>query len=88
MKVEHLEGVTFGSVVSDIDIEAIDDSEWNELYDLWIDRALLIFPEVFLTEEAQDRFARRFGDLEFPRAALSNIGKDGKVHFEDGDEVV
>ena len=88
MKVEHLEGVTFGSVVTDIDIEAIDDSEWNELYDLWIDRALLIFPEVFLTEEAQDRFARRFGDLEFPRAALSNIGKDGKVHFEDGDEVV
>ena len=46
MKVEHLEGVTFGSVVTDIDIEAIDDSEWNELYDLWIDRALLIFPEV------------------------------------------
>ena len=29
MKVEHLEGVTFGSVVTDIDIEAIDDSEWN-----------------------------------------------------------
>ena len=88
MKVEHLEGVTFGSVVTDIDIETIDDSEWNELYDVWIDRALLIFPGAFLTDEGQDRFARRFGDLEFPRAALSNIGKDGKVHFEDGDEVV
>ena len=88
MKVEHLEGVTFGSVVTDVDIETIDDPEWNDLYDLWIDRALLVFPGAFLTDEGQDQFARRFGDLEFPRAALSNIGKDGKVHFEDGDEVV
>jgi alpha-ketoglutarate-dependent taurine dioxygenase len=58
------------------------------LYELWIDRALLVFPSVFLSGERQDRFARRFGDLEFPHAAISNIGEDGKVHFEDGDEVV
>ena len=51
MKVEHLEGVTFGSVVTDIDIEAIDDSEWNELYDLWIDRALLVFHPVFTSKK-------------------------------------
>ncbi len=34
MEVEHLEGVTFGSVVTDVDIETIDDPEWNDLYDL------------------------------------------------------
>ena len=88
MKVEHLDGVTFGSVVTEIDLETLNNEEWDELYELWIERALLIFPEAFLSPEGQDEFAKRFGDLEFPRAALSNIGKDGKVHHEDDDEVV
>ncbi|HAF67999.1 MAG TPA: hypothetical protein DCL16_02655, partial [Acidimicrobiaceae bacterium] len=88
MKVQNLEGVTFGSVVTELDIETMGDSEWNDLYELWIDRALLVFPNAFLSDEGQDQFALRFGDLEFPRAAISNIGKDDKVHFEDGDEVV
>ena len=88
MKVEHLEGVTFGSVVTAIDLEVLDDAEWNELYELWIERALLIFPGAYLSPEGQDEFANRFGDLEFPRAAISNIGKDGKVHYRDDDEVV
>ena len=88
MKVEHLEGVTFGSVVTEVDLETLNHEEWNELYELWIERALLIFPEAFLSPEGQDDFAKRFGDLEFPRAALSNIGKDGKVHHQDDDEVV
>ncbi len=88
MKVEHLVGVTFGSVVTEIDLETLNNEEWDELYELWIERALLIFPEAFLSPEGQDEFAKRFGDLEFPRAALSNIGKDGKVHHQDDDEVV
>ncbi|MBH29663.1 MAG: taurine catabolism dioxygenase TauD [Actinobacteria bacterium] len=88
MKVEHLTEATFGSVVTDIDLETIDDAEWRELYDLWIERALLVFPGAFLSAEGQDVFARRFGDLEFSRAALSNIGKDGKVHHQNDDEVV
>ena len=88
MKVEHLTEATFGSVVTDIDLETIDDAEWRELYDLWIERALLVFPGAFLSAEGQAAFARRFGDLEFSRAALSNIGKDGKVHHENDDEVV
>ena len=88
MKVEHLDGVTFGSVVTEIDLETLNNEEWDELYELWIERALLIFPEAFLSPEGQDEFAKRFGDLEFPRVALSNIGKDGKVHHQDDDEVV
>ena len=88
MKVEHLTEATFGSVVTDINLETIDDAEWRELYDLWIERALLVFPGAFLSAEGQDAFARRFGDLEFSRAALSNIGKDGKVHHQNDDEVV
>ena len=88
MKVDQLEGVTFGSVVTDVNLESLSASEWNELYDLWIDRALLIFPQAHLTAEGQDDFAQRFGTLEFSRAPISNIGKDGKVHYENSDEVV
>ena len=88
MKVEHLKEATFGSVVTEIDLEELDDSTWHQLHELWMDRALLIFPGAFLSAEGQDDFARRFGDLEFPRAAISNIGKDGKVHHETDDEVV
>ena len=88
MKVEHLEGVTFGSVVTEVDLETLNHEEWNELYELWIERALLIFPEAFLSPVGLDDFEKRVGDLEFPRAALSNIRKDGKVHHQDDDEVV
>ena len=51
MKVDQLEGVTFGSVVTDVSLESLSASEWNELYELWIDRALLIFPQAHLTAE-------------------------------------
>ena len=32
--------------------------------------------------------ARRFGNLEFPRTAISNIGKNGEIHQEPEDDVV
>ena len=89
MQVKNLDGVSFGAVVSNIDVEDLDEEHFGELYQLWLDRALLIFPEAHLTLEAQDTFAKRFGELEFPRAVpISNIGKDGKVHSAGNDDVV
>ncbi len=88
MIVEHLSGVTFGSVVTGVNLEELDEQTWYELHDLWVDRALLIFPEAWITPEGQDNFARRFGDLEFPRTAISNIGKEGILHHENNDDVV
>ena len=89
MQVKNLDGVSFGAVVSNIDLEDLDEEHFGELYQLWLDRALLIFPEAHLTLEAQDTFAKRFGELEFPRAVpISNIGKDGKVHSAGNDDVV
>ena len=75
MKVEHLKEATFGSVVTEIDLEELDDSTWHQLHELWMDRALLIFPGAFLSAEGQDAFARRFGDLEFPRTFIHLLGK-------------
>jgi alpha-ketoglutarate-dependent taurine dioxygenase len=88
VKVEDLEGVTFGSVVTDIDLEKLDEKTWLDLFELWIARALLIFPDACLSADTQDDFARRFGELEFPRTAISNMGKNGKLYKETTDDVV
>jgi alpha-ketoglutarate-dependent taurine dioxygenase len=89
MQVKNLDGVSFGAVVSNIDLEDLDEEPFAELYQIWLDRALLIFPKAHLTLEAQDTFAKRFGKLEFPKAVpISNIDKDGKVHSSGNDDVV
>lgn len=88
MKVEDLSGVTFGSVVTGVNLEELDEKTWLDLLELWIDRALLIFPSAWLSPDTQDDFARRFGELEFPRTAISNMGKEGKLYKETTDDVV
>ena len=40
------------------------------------------------TATQQNEFARRFGDLEFEAAPISNIGRDGTVHADPADDVV
>ena len=83
-----VEGATFGAVIRGIQLRAIDDDTFRALHEAWLEHALLIFPEQVLSREEQDAFARRFGNLEFGAAAISNIGKDGRVHADPGDDVV
>jgi alpha-ketoglutarate-dependent taurine dioxygenase len=87
MKVEPVDA-TFGAIVRGVDLTALDDTTWRDLYDAWLEYALLIFPAQFLSRDAQNDFARRFGDLEFPAAAISNIDRDGKVHSSPDDDRV
>ena len=75
MRVRNLTHAEFGSVITEIDLGNLSDEEWSKIYSLWNERALLIFPQVFLSREGQDNFAKRFGTLEFPRTAISNVGK-------------
>jgi len=79
---------TFGAIVGDVDLRRLDDATWTALHAAWLEHALLIFPGQFLTREEQDDFARRFGELEFPAAPLSNLDRDGVVHSDLGDDVV
>ncbi|MFV0526908.1 MAG: TauD/TfdA dioxygenase family protein [Acidimicrobiales bacterium] len=83
-----LDGVTFGAVVTGIDIRDLGDTDWPALYDAWIEHALLIFPGQFISTDEQNEFASRFGDLEFPATPISNIGKEGRVHSEGDDDIV
>lgn len=79
---------TFGAIVRGIDLRTIDKSTWDPLYATWLDRGLLIFPDQHLTRDEQDTFARRFGDLEFTAAPISNVTKNGEVRSDDDDDLV
>jgi alpha-ketoglutarate-dependent taurine dioxygenase len=86
-RVEPLDA-TFGAVVREIELRALDDDTWAALYDTWLQYALLIFPDQFLTRPEQDEFARRFGDLEFPASPIANVDADGTLHSAPDDDRV
>lgn len=78
-------GATFGAVVRGIELRSLDEPTWQAVREAWLEYALLIFPGQFLTRGEQDDFARRFGDLEFTAAPISNVTADGTV-FSDPDD--
>lgn len=80
---------TFGAVVTGVRLAELDDATFAALYAVWLDYALLVFPDQHLTHGQQVAFARRFGDLEFDLAPLSNVRKDGTLRVDDdSDDVV
>jgi alpha-ketoglutarate-dependent taurine dioxygenase len=88
LDVETLDA-SFGAVVRGLTLTELDAGSFRELYALWLEHALLIFPDQHLDHVEQVAFARRFGELEFDLAPLSNVRSDGSLRPEDeGDEVV
>jgi alpha-ketoglutarate-dependent taurine dioxygenase len=82
-------GSSFGALITDIDLTSLDAPTFARLYDTWLEYALLIFPEQHLGPEDQIRFARRFGELEFDIAPLSNLRDDGRLRpDDDSDDMV
>ena len=75
---------TFGAVISGLKLAQIDDATFAELYRVWLDYALLVFPGQHLTNPEQIAFARRFGAPEFEIAPISNVRADGSIRIDDG----
>ncbi len=86
-KLEPL-NATFGAVVTDIELASISDDTFQELYEKWLEYALLIFPAQHLSRNEQQIFAERFGKLEFPLGAISNVRSDGSIRGENMDDDV
>jgi alpha-ketoglutarate-dependent taurine dioxygenase len=86
--VQPLKDATFGAVVTNLRLAEVDEATFAELYQTWLEHALLIFPGQHLSGAEQIAFAKRFGALEFDLAPISNVGKDGAVHAEDADGLV
>src|SRR6476646_6870474 len=78
IRVEPLDA-TFGAVVCDVSLAGAGEATIAELTELWLEYALLVFPGQFMTQDEQDEFARRFGDLEFTATPLTNIQRDGTL---------
>jgi alpha-ketoglutarate-dependent taurine dioxygenase len=80
---------TFGAVVRGIKVAEIDEPVFRELYDTWLQYALLILPDQHLKRDQQIAFAKRFGPLEFEMTAISNVRSDGTIRPEkDNDDVI
>ena len=79
---------TFGATVSDLKVTDVDEKTFRQLYDAWLEYALLIFPGQHLSNDEQVAFAKRFGKLEFDLMAISNVGSDGAVRHDESVDVV
>jgi alpha-ketoglutarate-dependent taurine dioxygenase len=80
---------SFGAVVTGLRLADLGDDAFFDLYDAWLQHALLIFPDQHLSNAEQVRFAQRFGALEFDLTPLSNVRGDGSLRPDDGsDDVV
>lgn len=86
-KVDKLDR-SFGARVTDITLTNIEENEMQQLYELWLEYALLIFPAQNLSNEEQVRFAKRFGDLEFELSPISNVRTDGTLRDPFDDDIV
>jgi alpha-ketoglutarate-dependent taurine dioxygenase len=70
---------TFGAIITGVKVTTLDDATFRDLYRTWLDYALLIFPNQHLSREEQIAFAKRFGNLEFDFAPISNVKADGTL---------
>ena len=78
----------FGVHIRGISIAGIDDDDFSTITELLTEYPLLVFPGQHPTLDEQNEFARRFGPLEFPAAAITNIAPDGTVlNDQDHDTV-
>ena len=81
---------TLGAVVTNVRLDALDDTAFAAIEAAWHAHAVLIFPGQPLADDAQVAFSRRFGPLERSLTAshyetdpaliqLSNIKRDGSL---------
>ncbi len=87
MKVEPLER-SFGAKIYDLSLPDLEKEQIKELYDLWLEYALLVFPNQNLTTDQQISFAKNFGALEFELSPISNVRNDGSIRDANDDDIV
>ena len=81
---------TLGAVVTDVDLAKLDDATWSDVYAAFLEYGVLVFPDQHLDEDAQGRFAARFGTPEKlsprqrgPNVQISNRKADGTTAGPD-----
>ncbi len=87
LSVTHLDK-TFGVIVEGLKLADLKNSQADELYKLWIEHHLLIFPNQHLSQDEQIKFAKFFGEMEFDITPISNVRKDGSIRDPVNDDIV
>ena len=87
MRVEPLER-SFGAKIYDLSLPDLEQEQIRDLYDLWLEYALLVFPGQNLTTDQQISFAKNFGALEFELSPISNVRNDGSIRDANDDDIV
>jgi len=87
VRVEPLDR-SFGAKVYDLTLADLDQIEADEIYQLWLKYALLIFPSQNLSNDQQIKFAKNFGALEFDLSPISNVRNDGSIRDANDDDIV
>ena len=75
---------TLGAIVTDVQLGAVDDSNWAAIKAAWVEYGVLIFPDQHLDEAEQVSVGQRMGDIEVlvPKrkaVPISNRRADGSL---------
>lgn len=79
---------SFGARIDNISLANMDGKQVSELYDLWLEYGLLVFPAQNLAPSEQVVFARHFGKMEVDLVELSNVKEDGSLRTGKDDDMV
>lgn len=88
MEVTPIPDKVFGATVTGVSLGSLSDADFATVHAAFLDYGFLIFPGQFLSDEENVAFGRRFGELEFAAAPMSNQerredGSLGKVYAID-----
>ncbi len=79
---------TFGALIEGISLTKLKGPDIEKLYELWLERSLLIFPNQHLSNREQIEFAKLFGEMEFDITPISNVRSDGSIRDPIDDDIV
>ena len=90
MKIEATQA-TLGAIVTDVNLNELDEASFAGIEDAWHQYAVLVFPNQHLSDDQHLAFTRRFGRLEkgLKRASrpglgkITNVTKEGTVASPD-----
>ena len=69
---------TLGAVITNINLANLTETHWQLIDTAFNDYALLVFPDQYLSAEAQVDFSQHFGEIEMLRGAEGGKGCSNK----------